>query len=359
MDGSTVQAIYESAFDEEAHGALAGLVADAVGSRSAIVHWMADDGAQEIFSHHYFTLDLLSEWSQRLEQDPWTVAARHVKPDLCTRMTRLVPRTSYESSAFYNDWVVPAGDDTFWCMGLLFRCNDGLGVVTLHRGAGEEDFSPDHVARLEALSPHLKRVLDVRSRMSQLERRALLLGQTLDDWTAAVLHLGAGGRLMFANSAALALLDRGDGLAFRGGRVHAVHNGSAARLSTALARAVGAGVGDTFAIARRSGEAYPATVLPLGEAGGSREAALLIVSDPDAAPPASPERWSALYGLTEAESGVAECLMEGLSPEQIAERRGVRISTVRSLLQRVMHKAEVSRQSELVAKLARLPPLTR
>jgi DNA-binding CsgD family transcriptional regulator len=356
---TTAQALYEAAFDDEAHGALAGLVAEAVGSRAAIVHWMADDGGQQIFSHHNFALELMSGWAERLEEDPWTVAGKRLPLGEATRLSRYVPPAVYGASTFYNDWVVPAGDDTFWCMGMVLRCNDGLGVVSLHRGAREEDFGADQAARLQALEPHLRRVLQVRSRMSLLERRALLMGETLDRWSAAVIHLGPGGRLVMANDAGVALLARGDALALREGRVTALHNGAAARLATALARALAVGVGDAFRMAR-AGEAEPYAVnlLPLPAAAGGRETAVLIVSDPAATPASAAGRWAALYDFTDAESAVAEGLMAGLTLEVIAEQRGVRISTVRSLLKRAAQKAGVSRQGELIAKLARLPGLT-
>jgi DNA-binding CsgD family transcriptional regulator len=61
------------------------------------------------------------------------------------------------------------------------------------------------------------------------------------------------------------------------------------------------------------------------------------------------------FDLTPAETEVTICLMEGQSLQEIADRRGVRVSTIRSQIKSVLSKTGVSRQIDLVRLIARLP----
>lgn len=64
------------------------------------------------------------------------------------------------------------------------------------------------------------------------------------------------------------------------------------------------------------------------------------------------------FGLTLAEAEVAASLMDGHEPRQIAERRGVRVSTIRTQIRNILAKCRVSRQIDLVKLIARLPGVT-
>lgn len=64
------------------------------------------------------------------------------------------------------------------------------------------------------------------------------------------------------------------------------------------------------------------------------------------------------FGLTLAEAEVAASLMDGHEPRQIAERRGVRVSTIRTQIRNILAKCRVGRQIDLVKLIARLPGVT-
>ena len=59
-------------------------------------------------------------------------------------------------------------------------------------------------------------------------------------------------------------------------------------------------------------------------------------------------------GLTLGEARVASAVGSGLSPKIVATQLGITENTVRTVLQRVFQKADISRQSELVSLLTRL-----
>lgn len=61
------------------------------------------------------------------------------------------------------------------------------------------------------------------------------------------------------------------------------------------------------------------------------------------------------FDLSPAEAKIAVAIAEGHSPEYIAKKHAVELSTVRTQLKAVYSKTGASRQAELVSVLASLP----
>ena len=78
-----------------------------------------------------------------------------------------------------------------------------------------------------------------------------------------------------------------------------------------------------------------------------RPTAAVVIADPVVAE----NRWRELYDLTQAEARLALLLARGLSVRDAGERLGIRITTARTHHQRIIHKTDTRRQSELVALL--------
>jgi DNA-binding CsgD family transcriptional regulator len=62
-----------------------------------------------------------------------------------------------------------------------------------------------------------------------------------------------------------------------------------------------------------------------------------------------------MYGLTPAESRLADLLLEGLEVRGIADSLGITIETTRFYLKRVLAKTGTRRQSELMKLMLSLP----
>jgi len=94
--------------------------------------------------------------------------------------------------------------------------------------------------------------------------------------------------------------------------------------------------------------------LPRQEFAFGLDAAALVVARVPRDPAKLTPLLEAGYGLTLAEAGIALALTRGLSLEEIAQERATSLWTVRTQLRAACAKLGVSRQAELVARLAEL-----
>ena len=108
----------------------------------------------------------------------------------------------------------------------------------------------------------------------------------------------------------------------------------------------------------RSDQFFTARILPLpkiGFASDNPSFAILVIEPVAQKPVLNQELSRRVFGFTQSEAEVAAGLFAGLSPQKIADKRGVATSTVKSLLKGVMAKTDTGRQIETIAKLHALP----
>lgn len=93
-------------------------------------------------------------------------------------------------------------------------------------------------------------------------------------------------------------------------------------------------------------------VVPLRDHAGEIECgfqgSLVIVIDPDNQRALSADGLREMHNLTAAENETCQLLLQGLTLNDIAEKRGVGLSTVRSHIKSLLHKTGCNRQSALI-----------
>lgn len=102
---------------------------------------------------------------------------------------------------------------------------------------------------------------------------------------------------------------------------------------------------------RRDALPLIATVTPLATEATGPIGALVLLHDPEATPRPAADLLRHAFGLTAAEAEVAQALVAGATPREVAEERGVSPNTVRTLLARVLDKTGARRQADLVRLL--------
>lgn len=184
------------------------------------------------------------------------------------------------------------------------------------------------------------------------------LSLSLDHVGRGMLLVGEGARVLHANRLARLAMDTPDGPAYPlhvvDGRLRPRCARDTAALDTAIDGAVRRGLRRLVCLAEG---ALPVAVLPL-EAEGLSAALLSLPREAQAQTrDLALHGFARQHGLTEAETAVLEALATGDMPTEIARRKGVCLSTVRTQISQLRHKTGTRSIRALVERVAGLPPM--
>lgn len=177
----------------------------------------------------------------------------------------------------------------------------------------------------------------------------------LEEIDLGVCLVGGDGHVLYANSTARRQLDSCSPLQLTGGQLSAPEAKDQARLDGALAD-VQRGLRHLICLGRGSGR-LSLSVLPLQEGPGRPAQALLVLGKRSLCGELPMMAFAREHQLTAAEQQVLQSLCAGLQPQEIAQRHGVAISTVRTQIASVRAKTATESIRELVAMVAQLPPM--
>lgn len=285
----------------------------------------------------------------------------------------LVGDGAWYGSPIYRRVLEPLGlDDNIGVA--IFDEPEDIGIaVAAFRKRGAPPLSRVERERLQLYVPHLRQAGRlVRQRYEETVATAALT-RALDRVDLATVVVDRFGAVAFANTSGRAILSEADGVRDDDGRLVATDGAASEELAGAIFRmATVPARSDTWANAHlvlpRGKDRRPlhATVSPLAPSPDeARDGAVLLwaavyLVDPERAYETTTEQLQRIFGLTHAEAEVMHAFVSGLEPRAIAGETGRAYETVRVHLKRVMEKAGVSRQTELM-RLARsvLVPLRR
>ena len=242
-----------------------------------------------------------------------------------------------------------------------------LAIMSVNRAQAEGEFTPEELALVAELRPHLVNVFAICRRMANLRAEADTLRAGFDCSPIGMLVLDAEGLVLECNAEAARLLRLGPGLALgaRGGLCFgqaAVQARYRAALESLLdprppsqpgTLVVTAGGGSAPA-----GLALHLCALPAGAVPALRRGARALVFVCELSPRAEHKLAAcvlrAAFGFTSMEAEVVLKLHEHHDPAHAAMALGVAVSTVRSHLKHVFHKTGATGQGELLRRVDRL-----
>ena len=185
----------------------------------------------------------------------------------------------------------------------------------------------------------------------------------LDALAFGIVVCDATGRLVFANAAARELAHKGTGLTLRArGRQVGAH--TATDKHTLALRIIDAAIQGRGGVVRLTGKdgvtALPVLVTPLSQRraappGGGY--ALLAMRGAQDKTSITESTLTGLFQLSPTQASIAVTLFEGKSVEEIADERGIKISTLRSHLADIFLRTGTDTQRDLMRLLGSLPPL--
>lgn len=187
---------------------------------------------------------------------------------------------------------------------------------------------------------------------------ASLLAQVLDEVDYGLLLLDAGRRVLHVNHAARAELGRTHPLQLLGGELRARLGRDVAPLHEAVAGAARRGLRRLLLLGDAQDRAE-VSVVPLGVPGVPEDlgGALLVLGRREVCSTLSVQGFARAHGLSPGEELVLRGLCEGLRPNAVAERHGVKIATVRTQIAHIRAKTGAPSINALVQQVATLPPL--
>ena len=355
--------LYASAIDPAAGSRLPSQIGRLIGGTTTAL-WSMDTRTNTITGQLLTNLpvELVAAYADRFHaHDPWVF--QPMPPDQVVDGASLIPNATLERSLFYNEFGRHAG--TFHVAGATLPLGPAaegvVGLLAVHRIRSHDGFDADDHRRLRHLLPHITRALQLRAQFATHAAAIEIAAANalLEALPHPALLLDGAATVIGANEAAEALASPASGLVLRSrpGRALTVAAATETRRLHAMVASVARGGTGGVIVLTLATSRVLAIVSPVPRALCARPepgriGVLLLLRQLDrSADRHVAHRAILLFGLTKAEAQVAAALCDGASPEAIAEARQVRISTIRTLLQRAQHKLGATNLRDLVRLL--------
>lgn len=290
--------------------------------------------------------------------NPFLHAGMIYDVDEVARVGDALDLAEFRESLVYRNWMVPRGWGDI-IGGIVLKDAAMLGTMASMRSSTCAPFTNDDLKRIRMLTPHVRRTLTISRLIDQKAKERNRFATIVDALTTAVFLIDARRTIMHQNPSAELLMEN-EYVFSPGATLNAIDPASNRSLQALLEGPDQ----DTRSVILMTtlGMKLAASVLPLSEgalrdiSGG--EYAAVFVHEPSDTTPQSGEILGRLFKLTGAELRVLLSLVNGATPDAIAERFGISVTTVRTHLNRLFDKTGTSRQTELVSHVLKaLPPI--
>ncbi|WP_158786246.1 helix-turn-helix transcriptional regulator [Granulicella sp. L46] len=275
----------------------------------------------------------------------------------------ILPHEGLLQTDMYRDLAQPVGARYATLVPLTLSVRR-LEAISLWRTPEMGPMDEDCNQLLRLLLPHIKKALEIHRELGAIRQRLAGAEAIADASFTATFLVKRSGIVIHRNAAADSLVADGRALTLSAGVLRPLDQDAAIALRKALSgshRAPASSVaGPNHAILLpRTDGGRPSQLLfsPLPQKQTLRSGAdfLILVIDPERATRFPDDVLRELYRLTPAEVEVANGILMGYSPDEIACLRRASAGTVRNQLKSIMGKTNTNRQSEMVRLLMAIP----
>lgn len=302
--------------------------------------------ATEAYQNHFFMLDLFVGLPE----------GQVVTPE------ELVGDKAWKESTLYREYLKPM--DVKFLIGADIQTADGIECRFRVSRGGDLPFSEDDKALCRLLLPHMRRALQLHSRLDGLETERQLFAGTVNSMQLGTISLAHTGAVIDLNPEARRILAEKDGIQLSNNILCIDNRREGHELQRLIREALadnagkkGPGLLEALALTRPSGRASLGILVKQippspWTVNRQRTAAVLFIRDPEASVAETSQKIvQQLFGLTRIEAAMALSLANGSTIEETAENLGLKKNTARTYLRFIFNKTGVTRQTMLVRKL--------
>jgi DNA-binding CsgD family transcriptional regulator len=350
-----VDAIYRGACDSAEMGRSVELIAEYFDSPAVVLGELDRTQPQGGFTVGVRACDeqFIARYGPYAELDPAPKAYAALAVGTAAVTNQLFSESFRRRHIFVNEFLVPHGIDGTLGSPLL-SAGGRFAMIGVFQREARRSYDHHDIARLERLTPHLTRALQIRRLLLQSEARGKTLEAIVDRNETAMIGLGGDGLALFVNSSVRKIAAAHDGIGIdRQGRLVAADRSVATRLAALQADVALGGAGGLVSIPRPSGRApYVVLVSPLPSGDDlfpkSRNGVLFAIHDPAGRKPPTEQRIAELLRIPPGAAKVLQAILEGRDLREFAERADISMNTVRFHLKTAFALTGTHRQADLV-----------
>ena len=356
-------ALHAATLDTAQWPATSALIDEACGMQGngLLVSEGPPDAARVLFFGLYYRGQRRVDWEREYLDiyhpiDERMPRARRLPDSHLVHVTELYTAEELQTSPTYNEALPRANAQD--SLNVRLDGLDGSSIGwSLQDPVASDGWGSSQLTLLKGLLPHLRHFVRVQQTLAKAQALGASVTALLDNARVGVIHLDRHGRIVEANDRARAILRRGDGVADRGGFLHARVPADQARLERLVADALptssAPAVSGSMTLRRASRLArFVVHVKPVGipqrAFGARRAAALVLIAEPGHGSRIDPALVATTLGLTPVESQLAVWLAEGQTVREMAVATGRTEGSVRWSLHQIHRKQGLSRQADLV-----------
>lgn len=372
-----IDAIYDAAEGGRSWTAVGDDLCAMVGADRLYLGIPGDDGTlPNLFGEREVLDSLYADRYHRIDPLRLLASRGELGQDVVRRGAEAIPQRTLLSSEYFEDYAVRRRATHTMAGQLDMRGELLLGAF---RSGASKAFSDDEVQQARRLIPHLRRGLQLRTRLVETAGPQVPEGglAALDVLSASLFVVDGAMRVVFANRAAerfvadnpaLRMVRASDGMQGRLCTLVASSPGETARLRALILSAAGGGAGGALRLRSTigpDGQVFAAAILVApaptrlrvsGRMGVGQGPGQAVVVARDLRRSMTPnfDLLQDLFQLSSSEAAVLGAMLGGATAEQVAEGRQVSVNTVRRQIQGVLTKTEAVNLRDLERMVATL-----
>jgi len=252
----------------------------------------------------------------------------------------------------------------------LIRNEHRSALLGFQRSKTSPEYQLEVLSQVRELVPHFQKALHIYRTHTEAVVKNDAFASGIDTMQMGIIFFNHQSEVSYCNKSASSIINYHPAIDMRNKSIYATADECNKTLRKAISAASQANQFGTFIKPYAIGLKHPAAFTPLPvlitpihqselsvHLSKGPVAAVMTISDPDRILLTSPELLSTIYDLTQSEAEVAIHLANAMSPKEIAELKGVKITTIRSQVQSVFAKMGVKTQAQLI-KILLCSPLT-